>query len=132
MTPKTASLLNNVAEDVFDFEIDPTRLEKYLLAAGQFMFVAVAKSLVVGQLRGAIILHPDKRPDLYIENLGVSPAWKRQGIATRLLETTLAFGREQECEFAYVTTELDNEEGVAFYKAFGLRNESIALFDTRL
>ena len=116
--PGDAQVLERVAEDVFDDDIDPARLAAYLAAPGHMMVLALSDGVVVGQTRGMIQHHPDKPTELYIENLGVTPPRQREGIATRLLDELTAWGLEQGCEGAWVATETDNEPARALY---GLR-----------
>jgi ribosomal protein S18 acetylase RimI-like enzyme len=113
--PGDEALLTDVAEDVFDDAIDPKRLSVYLAQPSQHLIVARSGNQVVGQIRGIILKHPDKPDELFIENLGVTPAYKRQKIATRLMQAMLELGKAQGCQEAWVATEDDNEEGKRFY-----------------
>ncbi|MGX9179430.1 GNAT family N-acetyltransferase [Mesorhizobium sp. BHbdii] len=70
------------------------------------MIVAVADG-VVGQCAAVIHRHPDKVSELHIDEVGVSPAFLRQGIATKMLDAMFEFGRELGCEEAWVGTEPD-------------------------
>lgn len=129
VTTANAELLRNVAEDVFDHDIDPDRLADYLATPGQVMFVAVADGLVVAQARGIVIRNPDKAPDLCLENLGTSPDWQRQGIATRLVAALKEWGAALDYDAFWVATEADNSEGRAFYRALGMKETPVVMFD---
>ncbi|ESW95363.1 hypothetical protein X769_29545 [Mesorhizobium sp. LSJC268A00] len=59
------------------------------------MIVALADGIVVGQCAAVIHRHPDKVSELYIDELGVSPAYQRHGIARKMLDAMFALGREQ-------------------------------------
>ncbi|MES0136892.1 GNAT family N-acetyltransferase [Mesorhizobium sp. M0016] len=50
---------------------------------------------VVDQCPTIIHRHPDKVNGLYIDEVGVSPAYQRQGIARKMLDAMFALGREQ-------------------------------------
>lgn len=117
--PADAAVLDRVAEDVFDDDIDPEKLAAYLASPLHLMVLAVADGVVVGQTRGMIQRHPDKPTELYIDNLGVAPAHKRQKIATRLLDELTAWGLENGCEGAWVATETDNDPARALYALRG-------------
>jgi ribosomal protein S18 acetylase RimI-like enzyme len=112
ITKDNTDLLANIAEDVFDHAIDPVRLEHFLDSAGHVLFVAVDGGVVVGHIRGIVHLQPDRDADLYIDNLGVAPTHKRQGIATRLIRALVDWGGMHGCTYAWVATEPDNDEGV--------------------
>lgn len=126
--PRDAAVLGRVAEDVFDDDIDPARTAAYLAEPGHLMVLAVAGGEVVGQARGMVQRHPDKPTELYIDNLGVAPERRREGIATRLLDELVAWGREKGCEAAWVGTEVDNEAARALYEARGSEADTFVLY----
>ncbi len=114
--PRDAALFDRVAEEVFDHEIDPAILADYLAQPGHHLFVAVEDGLVVGQLSAVIHKHPDARPtELYVDEVGVSPAWQRRGIATAMIDAAFALGRDLGCIEAWLGTEPDNEPARALY-----------------
>ncbi|TGT81030.1 MULTISPECIES: GNAT family N-acetyltransferase [unclassified Mesorhizobium] len=115
--PGDDALVMRVADDVFDEPVRPERLASYLAQSGHFMIVALVKGLVVGQCAAVIHRHPDKPTELYIDEVGVSPAFRRQGIARKMLDAMFALGREHGCEEAWVGTEPDNLPARALYEA---------------
>lgn len=122
------TLLANVAAEVFDYSIDPKRLRLYLAQPNQHLIVACASEQVVGQIRGVIFKHPDKPDELFIENLGVSPTYRRQKIATKLIQTMLELGKSQGCQEAWVATEADNLEGRRFYTSLGVAAMPVVMY----
>lgn len=115
--PGDDALVMRVADDVFDEPVRPDRLASYLAQSGHFMIVALVEGLVVGQCAAVIHRHPDKPIELYIDEVGVSPAFQRQGIARKMLDAMFALGREHGCEEAWVGTEPDNLPARALYEA---------------
>ncbi|RWF74383.1 MAG: GNAT family N-acetyltransferase [Mesorhizobium sp.] len=111
------ALVMRVAEDVFDEPVRPDRLAAYLREPGHFMIVAVADGVVIGQCAAVIHRHPDKVSELYIDEVGVSPAFLRQGIATKMLDAMFELGRELGCGEAWIGTEPDNIAARAVYEA---------------
>jgi len=126
--PAEMGLLDRVADDVFDEDIDLARLAAYVAEPGHLMVVAVSGGEVIGQARGMIHRHPDQATELYIDNLGVTPARQREGTATRLLDELVAWGRSQGCEEAWVGTEVDNEPARALYEARGSEADTFVLY----
>ena len=126
--PAQSGLLDRVAEDVFDERIDLGRLAAYLTDASHLMVVAVANGEVIGQARGVVHRHPDEPTELYIDNLGVAPARKREGIATRLLDDLTAWSRDLGCEQAWVATEVDNEAARGLYQSRGSDAETFVMY----
>ena len=121
-------LLQRVAEDVFDAPIDRARLAAYLAEPGHLMVVAVSGGEVIGQARGMVHRQPDQPTELYIDNLGVTPARRRQGVATRMLDELIAWGRSLGCEEAWVGTEVDNEPARTLYKGRGAEAETFVMY----
>lgn len=129
ITKRNALILDDVAEDVFDDDIDEDRLAAYLDEKNHILCVAVDEGLVVGHVRAIIHHHPDAPPELYIDNAGVTPEFQRQGIAKRLVQEIVAIGRERGCEDIWVGTESDNESAKALYRSFGLDMSVMVMFD---
>lgn len=127
-----AALLDNAADDVFDDAVDPARLAAYLADPGHLLAVAVVDGQVIGQCQAVIHRHVDQPTELYIDNLGVAEAFKRQGVASRLVQAMFAWGRELGCEEAWVGTEPDNAEGRGFYEARGAAPIPIVMYEYEL
>ncbi len=127
-----AGLLARVAPDVFDDDIDPALLAAYLADPGHLLVVAVVDGEVVGQAAGVIHRHVDQPAELYIDNLGVTPLRRRQGIATRLLDDLTAWGRSLGCEEAWVATEPDNVEARALYAGRGAGAVDVVMYEYEL
>lgn len=132
VTADNRGVLERIAEDVFDARIDPARLDAYLAAEGHALFVAVVAGEVVGQARGNLHLQPDEGTHLYIDNLGVAPAFKRQGIATVLIKALIAWAKKEGAVTVWVATEQDNAEGNGFYRSFGFEGKTMTYFETAL
>lgn len=118
ITHRNTHLLANPALDVFDYAIDAAHLTRFLAQSNHFIAVGQSDGVVVAQVRAIAQYHPDAPPVLYIENLGVTPAFQRQGLASRLIDAALAWGRGQGCAEAWVATELDNLPALGLYRRF--------------
>ena len=126
------AVLERVAEDVFDEAIDLKRLRAYLAEPNQHLIVALKDGKVVGQIRAVIYKHPDKVDELFIENLGVTPALRRRGVATQLLQAMLTLGKDSDCEEAWVPTERDNAQARKFYESFGIEADAAVIYSFAL
>ena len=112
-----AAVLMNVADDVFDDPVDSGRVAAYLRDSGHLMIVAIVDGTVVGQCTAVIHRHPDKPTELYVDEVGVAPAFQRRGVAGKMLDALFALGREQGCREAWVGTEPDNAAARALYES---------------
>jgi aminoglycoside 6'-N-acetyltransferase I len=131
--PGDEALFDRVAPDVFDHPVERTQLAHYLATPGHHLIVAIVEGQIVGQIAAVVHYHPDGRPtELYVDEVGVSPAFQRQGIARRLLDAMLALGRELGCREAWVGTEPDNDAARALYEPRSEPAESFALYVLKL
>ena len=131
--PADAALLDRVADDVFDHAIDRGNLARYLALPQHHLLVALLDGEIVAQLAAVVHRHPDLRPtELYIDELAVTPALRRQGIGRRLLDAAFALGRELGCTEAWVGTEPDNTAAHALYRRRSLPVELFAMYVFKL
>lgn len=114
-----ARVLDAVAPDVFDHPVDPRWVDEFFGDERHHLAVALDDQQVVGMASAVHYVHPDKAPSLWINEVGVAPAYRRQGIATRLLRCLMNRGRALRCTEAWLLTEPDNDEARALYDATG-------------
>ena len=124
--PGDEGVLDRVAEEVFDEPIRPDRLRAYLSEPAHLLLLALDGELVVGQCAAVLHLHADRATELYVEELGVSPAWQRRGIGRELMRRMFDEGRARGCEEGWVGTEPDNVAANALYA--GLEGSPVETF----
>ena len=117
--PDDAPLLTDVADDVFDHALDPIWTAEFLRDPRHHMVVARDGSLVVGFASGVHYVHPDKPPELWINEVGVAGTHRRRGLGRALVEALTAHGRALGCVSAWVLTEQDNAPALALYRSAG-------------
>src|SRR5687767_9735554 len=103
--PGDAAVLDRVAPEVFDEPIRPDRLAAYLAEPTHMMVVAISGGEVVGQTAAVLHRHPDKCAEVYVDEVGVTPAMQRQGIARAMMQAMFDWGRELGCDFGWLGTE---------------------------
>lgn len=123
-----ADRLTDIAEDVFDDDIDPALLAAYLAEPGHILLVACHEGRVVGQVQAVIHRHVDQGPELYVDNLGVTPGLRRRGVARRLMDEVYALGRRMGCVETWVGTEPDNVEARGLYASYGSEAEAVVIY----
>ncbi|MEM9495230.1 MAG: GNAT family N-acetyltransferase [Pseudomonadota bacterium] len=128
ITEGNMALFDNIADDVFDAPIEPERLQAFVASPAQSLFVALAGDTVIGQGRGLAYHRPDMAPELFIDNLGVTAAHRRRGVATALIEAILNWGEKLGCSTFWVATEADNKPAIALYETFKWKTEGVAMF----
>ena len=71
--PGDAAALDRVAEGVFDNAVDPRWTAEFLADSRHHLAVAVDDGRVVGMASAVHHVHPDKPPELWIDEVGVAP-----------------------------------------------------------
>jgi aminoglycoside 3-N-acetyltransferase I len=101
-----------------------------LLADGCFVAtVAMVGSEVVGGLAGYELRKFEQpRSELYIYDLGVREPYRRQGIATALIEESKEVARQRGAWVVFIQAEADDPPAVALYSKLGMR-EDVVHFD---
>jgi ribosomal protein S18 acetylase RimI-like enzyme len=113
------AVLSKLAPDVFDKPIDPRLLTEFLADARHHLAVAINGDLVIGMASAVHYVHPDKRPQMFINEVGVSSAYRRRGLAQRLIEALMGEARRLKCSEAWVLADADNEIARALYRVTG-------------
>jgi ribosomal protein S18 acetylase RimI-like enzyme len=70
---------------------------------------------------GTVLLHPDKQPAFFINEVSVVEDLRRTGIATALCERLLEVARAKGCKGVWLATEADNAEARALYRKLRAR-----------
>lgn len=117
--PADASVLERVAEGVFDNDVDPELAAEFLADPRHSLCVAIVDGVVTGMASGVRYVHPDKPSELWINEVGVAPAFHRQGLGKRIMAELLAHARREGCREAWVLTDDDNAAARALYRSAG-------------
>ena len=129
--PKDAALVASAAA-LFDHPPLPDQTAVYLASERDFLWFAFADDAPVGFVSTVVVLHPDKPPQLFVTELGVAETTRRRGIATRLMQTVVAFGRERALWPVWVVAEGDDAHAIAFYRSLsGLTEAGAVHFEWR-
>jgi aminoglycoside 6'-N-acetyltransferase I len=121
-------LLQNVADDIFDHDVDVAFATRFLSDVQNILIVALDGDRVVAQLAAVVHQHIDAPADLFIENLGVAADWRRRGLARSMIALAFEAGAEQGAMTAWVGTEEDNEAANALYTITGATGGRFMMF----
>jgi ribosomal protein S18 acetylase RimI-like enzyme len=117
--PGDDAVLVRVADGVFDHPINPWYASEFLNDPRHHLAVALDDGVVVGFASGVHYIHPDKPPQLFINEVGVAPSYQNQGIGRSVLSALLESGRAAGCTEAWVGTERTNQAAMRLYAAAG-------------
>ncbi|MEZ5777302.1 MAG: GNAT family N-acetyltransferase [Paracoccaceae bacterium] len=117
--PADLDLLLAVPEGLFDEAIDPVQAKAFLNDTLHEIVLAYAGDLAVGMATGTVLLHPDKPPAMFVNEVGVRDGWLRRGIGKAVTERLFAVARARGCEGVWLGTERDNIAARALYRSLG-------------
>ncbi len=112
-------VLARVAAGVFDFGVNGELVAEFLADSRHHLAVAVEDGVVVGMASGVHYVHPDKAPQMFINEVGVGEAFRNRGIGKRLLKALMERAEELGCTEAWVLTDRDNHAAMRLYASMG-------------
>jgi aminoglycoside 6'-N-acetyltransferase I len=104
---------------VFDKPISPELSAEFFSDDRHHLVVAVDDDVVVGMASGVHYVHPDKPPQLFINEVGVASSHRRRGIGRHLVDKLVRHAAELGCTEAWVLTDRDNVAACRLYESAG-------------
>ncbi len=114
-----AALVRSAADGVFDHAPQKALTDEFLSDPRHRLVGAIKDGVLVGFVSAVRYVHPDKEPELWINEVGVAPEHQRQGIGRRMLEVMLAQARSLGCVNAWVLTDRENAAAMGLYERAG-------------
>ena len=106
-------------DEAFDATVERDLAARYLADDRHHLLVAYIDDQPAGVATSTEILRPDKKPELFLNELVVIPSFRRRGVAGALLAETKRLAADRGCIAIWVLTEEDNEGGMATYRGAG-------------
>src|SRR4051812_9189789 len=113
------AVLDRRAPGVFDKPISDDLRSEFFADPRHHLVVARCDGVVVGMASAFHYVHPDKAPQLFIIEVGVTESHRRRGIARRMVERLVQLAGELNCTEAWVLTDAENVAANALYRAAG-------------
>jgi GNAT superfamily N-acetyltransferase len=113
------AILQHVAPDVFDNPVDARWSAEFFADPRHHLAVAIDDGLVVAMASALHYVHPDKPPELWVNEVGVASAYQGRGIGRQALAALLAHAKVLGCQEAWVLTSADNAAARRMYAAVG-------------
>ena len=85
---------------------------------------------MVGFASGVHYLHPDKPPQMFVNEVGVSPAHQGRGLGKSVLQALLEKARALGCTEAWVLTDRGNLSAMRLYGGAGGRDDGDSMMWT--
>lgn len=116
--------------DAFDHPAREDQTRAFLDATDTAIIGAMDGERLIGFASGVVLLHPDKAPMLFVNEVGVNETHRQQGIASRLVEALKDWGRAYGCEGVWLATEHDNAPARALYTKLKARETTgVVVYD---
>ncbi len=113
-----------IGDYLFDYPIKVNRAIEFLSDDRHHLFLAYDNANVVGMASAFHYVHPDKDPNLFINEVAVLEEYQNKGIGRTLVKKMVEFGRsELRCQEAWVATMESNRQAIKSYQAAGGKEE---------
>lgn len=129
-----AEQLNSSDWDDFGDKFSAESLRQFLQNDSHFYLVAIVGSKVAGALHAYILPHPAGHSVIYVDEVDTAKPYRRQGVATAMMEEMIRLGREYGVREVWLGTEDDNEPAKALYlklQPYEVENGPIYSFKTK-
>jgi GNAT superfamily N-acetyltransferase len=123
LEPDDGEILEHVAPDVFDDPIDARWSAEFFADPRHHLAVAIDDGMVVAMASALHYVHPDKPPELWVNEVGVAPTHQGRGIGRQVLTALLEHAKTLGCREAWLLTSADNAAARRMYAAAGGREE---------
>lgn len=117
--PGEEHVLVNVDDDVFDYAVNMQWTREFLCDPRHHIVVALDDTLVIGFVSALHYVHPDKPPELWINEVSVAGVYRNRGLGRRLLAAMFEYGKTLGCRHAWVATEKHNKPARRLYEVAG-------------
>lgn len=116
------------ASDLFDNPITSESAADSLARSDHHLLLALnSENQAIGFVSGVEMRHPDKPPEMFINELGVATDWRRKGIARELVCALANIARTNGAYSLWTATEPDNVAALATYRSVGALTDETAV-----
>ena len=113
------ALLLAVEDGVFDNRIDSEQAQAFLDSKLHEIAVALDEGAIVAFASGCILLHPDKQPSMFINEVSTRESHRRKGYAKAVSRALIERARARGCNGIWLGTEPENIPARSLYRKLG-------------
>jgi ribosomal protein S18 acetylase RimI-like enzyme len=106
-------------EEAFDNAVDPSQTRRFLADPRHHLLLGYLGGQPAGFVSAVEVFHPDKSPELFLNEIGVVESARRHGVARALIDHLKEVGREASCVNLWVLTDTDNVAARNLYASTG-------------
>ena len=120
-----------LAANLFDGPMKPEAVQRFLNDPNHHMLIAYSGDEPLGFVSGVEMTHPDKGTEMFMYELAVGEAHRRQGVGSALVEALKELAHEKGCYGMWVLAEDDNAAANNTYRKAKGNASNPRLFDWR-
>jgi ribosomal protein S18 acetylase RimI-like enzyme len=106
-------------EDAFDNRVLPDETKRFLEDERHHLLLGYIDDRPAGFVSAVEVFHPDKRSELFLNEVAVIEGARRRGVARALVDELKRIGREHGCVSIWVLTDEDNAAAMRLYRSTG-------------
>jgi ribosomal protein S18 acetylase RimI-like enzyme len=106
-------------EDAFDNRVLPDETRRFLEDERHHLLLGYVDDRPAGFLSAVEVFHPDKRGELFLNEVAVIEGARRRGVARALVDQLKQIGHERGCASMWVLTDEDNAAAMQLYRSTG-------------
>jgi ribosomal protein S18 acetylase RimI-like enzyme len=106
-------------EQAFDHEVLPDETRRFLGDDRHHLLLGYVHGRPAGFVSAVEVFHPDKRSELFLNEIAVSEGVRRRGEARALIDELKRVGRELGCVSMWVLTDEGNAAAMGLYRSTG-------------
>lgn len=111
--------MEKVGDKLFDYPIKRNRAIEFFEDPRHHLFLALNGEDVVGMASAFHYVHPDKDPELFMNEVGVIDAFQNQGLGRNLVKYLWEYSKRLGCKYAWIGTEKSNIAAQKCYASAG-------------
>ncbi|MFN4099102.1 MAG: GNAT family N-acetyltransferase [Pararhodobacter sp.] len=120
LQPLDLDTLLSVRDGIFDEPIAPAQASAFLASPLHHLFMVFENGQALAFASGTVLLHPDKPPCLFINEVGTHEDHRRRGHASAVTRALIDHARSLGCTGGvWLATEPDNDAARALYRSMG-------------
>jgi ribosomal protein S18 acetylase RimI-like enzyme len=108
-------------EEEFDHKVLADEARRFLTDERHLLLLGYVQNRPAGFVSAVEVFHPDKRSELFLNEIAVMDEARRRGVARALIEELKRVGHERGCVGMWVLTDEDNVAAMGLCRSTGGR-----------
>ena len=106
-------------QDAFDYPVLSEETTRFLEDQRHHLLLGYVEDQPAGFVSAVEVFHPDKRCELFLNEIAVVERARRGGVARALIDELKQVGRDQGCGVMWVLTDEGNAAAMGLYRSTG-------------